>query len=271
MKEAINDRWAFENIDSAVLMIARRFRQKISCIIDPLGEYSRTPEQAQEAFQNYINTVKKLADSNLQVAMAVKPSAIGLNFDQKAASELMFKIFETAASLKIDVELDIEGTPTVEAICKLATECAKRGYKTTLALQAYLKRTEDDIKIALDSGVKVRLVKGAYKGDVDDFAQIQQMFFERFTELKESGARFDLGTHDPELLKHINSSLSADQRQRICFGFLKGLADQTKSEMAENGLIVYEYVPFGQNRKAYETRREAYLKRLAELNRKPAP
>lgn len=271
MKEISTDRWAFENIDSAILMLEKRHLQKISCVIDPLGEYSKTEQQAQESFKSYSDTIKKLSKIHQPSSMAVKPSAIGLNFNRHLASDLLLRIFEESTPGKINIEIDIEGTPTVEAICQLAADFSKRGFQTTLALQAYLKRTSEDIKMALASGIRVRLVKGAYKGDVDDFVLIQQMFLKCFNELKESAQPFDVGTHDPELLQQITSGLNPDECKKICFGFLKGLADQTKTDMAEKGFTVSEYIPFGNNRKAYETRRLAYLGRLSDLKRKPAP
>jgi len=271
MKDNFQDRWALANVESAVIQVEQRHAQHISCVIDPLGEYSRTAEQAEAAFQSYIDTIKKLSQCDIPSSLAVKPSAIGINFDRKLATDLMLKIFDQAGPEKISIEIDIEGTPTVEAICQLARECATSRFKSTLALQAYLERTADDIKMAIDSGIRVRLVKGAYKGDTEDFSVIQQMFLKRFFELNQSGAAFDLGTHDPDLLQQITRMLTVENRQKICFGFLKGLADNTKIEMARNGFIVSEYVPFGNNRKAYETRRMAYLSRLAELNRNTAP
>jgi len=61
------------------------------------------------------------------------------------------------------------------------------------------------------------------------------------------------------------------KRDLIEFGFLKGLADRTKVAMAQAGWLVSEYVPFGENRTAYEARRRKYLKELESLGRAPAP
>ena len=55
------------------------------------------------------------------------------------------------------------------------------------------------------------------------------------------------------------------KRDLIEFGFLKGLADRTKVAKAQEGWLVSEYVPFGENRTAYEARRRKYLKELESL------
>lgn len=269
--EQPSDRWALEDIDSAMQWLTRRQQSRISCIIDPLGEYSKNFEQAQAAFQSYFNTIRHISSGGFSSAIAIKPSAIGCNFDKGLAADLMRQIFDKAATENIDVEIDIEGTPTVETICEIAAECAAHGFKTTLALQAYLNRTAADIEKALDAGIRVRLVKGAYRGDTEDFEIIQKMFLHCFSKLHKSGQPFDIGTHDPELIQQITSCLSDSDRLKVRFGFLKGLADHTKTEMAAKNYLVSEYVPFGNNRKAYETRRIAYLNKLNDLKRAPLP
>lgn len=43
---------------------------------------------------------------------------------------------------------------------------------------------------------------------------------------------------------------------------MKGLADQTKIDLAKQGWMVLEYVPFGVNVSGYEDRRLKYLTEL---------
>ena len=164
----------------------------------------------------------------------------------------------------------MEGTPLVDFTLKTALECTENSYHVTLALQAYLDRTIEDIKIAIDNYITVRLVKGAYIGDTNDFKEIQSKFKICFDKLFESGKHFSVGTHDPELVKWIKDRVR-DQMDLIEFGFLKGLAHETKLNLVNDGWAVVEYVPYGINSKAYITRRLRYLKTLESEARKPAP
>jgi proline dehydrogenase len=61
------------------------------------------------------------------------------------------------------------------------------------------------------------------------------------------------------------------RRDRVTFGFLMGLADQTKLEMATDGWQVSEYVPFGREPGPYVARRERYLRELEQQQRSPVP
>jgi hypothetical protein len=46
----------------------------------------------------------------------------------------------------------------------------------TVALQAYLDRTEEDLKVILRNRIGLRLVKGAYSRDSKDFVEIHRRF-----------------------------------------------------------------------------------------------
>ena len=51
-------------------------------------------------------------------------------------------------------------------------------------------------------------------------------------------------THDPEIIEWLKDKMRS-RKNTIEFGFLKGLADRTKSELSEEGWKVAEYVPYG--------------------------
>jgi proline dehydrogenase len=86
--------------------------------------------------------------------------------------------------------------------------------------------------------------------------------------LAETGAEYCVGTHDPELIAMLEERGS---RRCLEFGFLMGLADETKLRLAASGWRVLEYVPFGPKSAAYIARRMRYLKELERLGRTPAP
>ena len=172
--------------------------------------------------------------------------------------------------MNVNIEIDMEGTPLVEYTINTALECANMGYHVSLALQAYLNRTMDDIKKVIEHDMTVRLVKGAYLGDTDDFVKIQNRF-KRLTKLLiENGKHFAIGTHDPELIGWLMNNAD-NSKDIIEIGFLKGLGNETKLGLVRDGWAVCEYVPFGTDSRAYITRRVRYLKELERQERKPVP
>jgi proline dehydrogenase len=81
---------------------------------------------------------------------------------------------------------------------------------------------------------------------------------------------FSVGTHDPQLIEWIKEKM-VDRKDQMEFGFLKGLADETKLQLVDDEWKVSEYIPFGSEKEAYEVRRNRYLKDLEKNGREPAP
>jgi proline dehydrogenase len=200
----------------------------------------------------------------------VKLSAIGSLFDRAACLEHMLRIAREAARYQVPLELDMEGKGSVDLTLDAALACRKEHPSITVALQSYLQRTAEDIRRMVSSGIGVRLVKGAYLGDVSDFMKIQQLTEQDARILKALRLPFSLGTHDPDLIEWTLREFG-DQRDLVEFGFLKGLSEVTKLRLASGGWRVSEYVPFGPGGDAYILRRERYLRDLEKSGRTPAP
>jgi len=91
-----------------------------------------------------------------------------------------------------------------------------------------------------------------------------------FRRLADSGESFCIGTHDRDIIVWATTKMQ-DEPEKVEFGLLKGLSDVTKLDFIKNNWRVSEYIPYGSNRIAYEERRKIYLRKLAELQRLPAP
>jgi proline dehydrogenase len=264
------NRWALPDWDSTLIWCKKRNSQGIRCTIDILGENKKTEEDVGHSVKEYKTCLKRIRNENLNSSLAVKLSALGANVDQALCEKNLQEILKEAQENQAIVEIDIEGTPLVDFTIDTAINLAAKGFPIILALQAYLDRTPEDLKRLLSHGITVRLIKGAYKGDTDDFFLIQKKFRELFEQLLEKNSCFLVGTHDPDLIDWMKDKVR-DKKDKVEFGFLKGLAEKTKISMAEQSWKVSEYVPFGSEARAYETRRGRYLIELEKLGRAPAP
>lgn len=265
-----NNRWAFASVEEALAWTVTRREQKINVALDALGEYAQNEQQAFENLSRYLNCLLQVQKQGVEVAVAVKLSAIGLSVSRGLAEENLQRIISVAQEAGSIVEIDMEGTPSVADTLLVAQNNVEGCPGMVIALQAYLDRTPEDIEACQKAGLKVRLVKGAYRGDSEDFGEIQKKFSDCFELLMASGSSFDVGTHDPVLIESMKSKLDVEGRKKIGFGFLKGLSDKTKVALAKDGFKVAEYVPFGSNSRPYIMRRNVYLNRLQELGLAPA-
>ena len=171
-------RWALPDLQSAIKWCARRNEQNIRCIIDVLGEYAREDRQSADSVDAYLAAAKAIAEYGLDASLTVKLSALGVLFDQTGCRKNVYRIVQEAARLGVGFEIDMEGQGLVTFAIDVAAACAEKGHRVSLALQAYLDRTRDDLERASASGITARIVKGAYVGSTTDFAEIQQRFKE---------------------------------------------------------------------------------------------
>ncbi len=263
------NRWALPDWHSTLLWCKARNARAIRTIVDILGEDVERRE-AERAASSYRELLSSITDEKLWSAISVKVTQLGYPHDEDGCMERILSIARDAAARRIGFELDMEGRGTLDFTLRAVEECASEDYPVTVALQAYLDRTEADLERVAEHGAVIRVVKGAYSGDVNDFREIQRRFMVMVRRLIESGSEFSIGTHDPELIAWATEAAS-EASDRAEFGMLKGLSDQTKLEFARRGWKVSEYVPFGKDKASYEDRRRSYLRHLDEVGRKPAP
>ncbi|NTV00782.1 MAG: hypothetical protein HGA55_06655 [Methanoregulaceae archaeon] len=264
------DRWTLDSLDQALARCRERNHQDISCTLHVLDEYSTTADEVALVLASYRETISTVSTGSLRASVSVKLSSLGTLFDGDLAREEIFKLCREAKGSGVGFEIDMEGRGLVGAAIEAASACAGNGLPVTLALQASLDRTPGDLRLLLAHGIVPRFVKGAYGGDVEDFRDVQGRLLALVREAAGYGVTFQIGTHDPRVIGEV-CSLMEDHREKLTFGFLMGLADQTKIELAGKGWQVSEYVPFGRDPGPYVARRERYLRELREQGRSPAP
>lgn len=273
MAENHNDalgRWLLPDRLSALRWCEERNAKGMKGVLDILGSYSRDASQAMRATHAYFNAAAAIEEKRLKASLAVKLSTLGVAFDRHLCRQNLRSICEAGVRRKVGIELDMEGKSLVDFHIHSAMESVAEGCPLTLALQAYLDRTPEDLDRALHSGIRVRLVKGAYLGDTENFKEIQRRLKRLASRLSATGMPFSIGTHDPEVINWARTEL-AGRKSSLEFGFLKGMSDETKMGLVSDGWAVAEYVPFGRRGEAYISRRLHYLRTLERVGRSPAP
>jgi proline dehydrogenase len=265
-----SSRWCCQDLDEAVELARKRNKQGIRCIIDPLGELAKDDPAADRALSATMQTIEAISRHGLHASIALKPTALGAAYDPDRCFDHARRATRMAWNEGIAVELDMEARKYVDETLRMATDLIGSGQGSlSIALQAYLFRTPMDTRRMDMAGAKVRLVKGAYAGDMDDFDGITAAMMDNIDLLATMGRPFSIGTHDPRIIERLwkNRGLKG----LIEVGMLKGLGDETKVKLAEKGWSVAEYVPYGKDSYAYVARRENYLRNLRKLGFDPCP
>jgi len=227
-------------------------------IINLLGEETTDREETTVATAQYVEILKELQTSGVQSCISVKPTQLGLAIDKPLFKENLGRILSSAESVRNFVWMDMEGSSFTADTVDSYLEFRKRYDNVGIAIQAYLKRSEDDVSRILESGGAIRLCKGAYnespsivykrRKEIDEnFSRLMRTMFER-------GRGFAVGTHDEKLIEEA-TRLSNVHHADFEFQMLMGIRDKKKLELVERGYRVSEYIPFGKSWWAYSVRR----------------
>lgn len=264
------NRWTCPDLSCALVRCREDNGKNIRCILHIFGPPGADHEVQEALAGNYRSLTDAVAAGKFSASISIKPTPFGLMSDYPRAERIILDLAAYAANTSVPFEMDMEGRGTVDRTLRVAVSCRDAGYPVTLAVQANLDRTADDLALLHSHGIVPRIVKGTYPGDVKDFTAIQKRMKDLIEDTVDQGGRVQAGTHDPDLIAWIEKHFEGD-RDRIEFGFLMGLADRTRIRLAGQGWAVSEYIPFGDDGGAYVTRRERYLRELREISRAPVP
>ena len=132
-------------------------------LINLLGEHIKNQEQIKTTIQEYSNLLEQIEQSKVKSQISIKPTQLGLalNYDNCLLNYL--NIAEQCRSHSENwLWVDMENSPYIDKTIELYKRVLSKYPNTGIAIQAYLRRSETDVKGLLEVGAKVRLVKGAY-------------------------------------------------------------------------------------------------------------
>ena len=230
----------------------------VSATLDYLGEDVRDGTEAEKARLEYSRIIEEVAKRGLDASVAIKLTHIGLDISREMAENSALELAALARAKGVFVWVDMEGSAHTQATIGIYRRLLME-YPggVGVALQAYLKRTWDDLESLVGEGAKVRLVKGAYNEPpeiaVNDSRELRGRFIEMAEYLGRSGRPFAIGTHDRAIISAAEKM--AEGRDGIEYQMLMGIRDDVKLRLAGAGRRVVEYIPYGNDWYGYGIRR----------------
>lgn len=260
---------AGETLDEAIPVVRELNGRGILATLDHLGENVATREDAQRAAGEYQELLQRIAAEGVQSTISVKLTHVGLDFGEDFCCDTMRGIIQTANSLGNTVEIDIEGSEYIQSTLNVFHYLLDEYKNLCLALQAYLFRTEEDLKGLIERGSSVRLCKGAYdepptiawkkKAEIDaNFARLMDLMLGE--QAIGNGFYPALGTHDHVLILRAEREVAKRGigKDRFEFQMLHGIRRDWQQRLADDGYRMRIYVPYGTQWYPY------FMRRLAE-------
>ena len=184
----------------------------IGAVITELGENVTTLEQAEAEARSYRATIDEIARRGLPCEPSIKLTHLGLDLRRDACEALALELAAYAAQKNNFLWVDMEGSAYTEVTIEIFRKLHARIPRVGLALQAYLRRTPQDLTSLLPLDPAIRIVKGAYAEPADIAyparreVDLQYLTLARtLLEAKAGGrpVRLVCGTHDLPLIDRI--------------------------------------------------------------------
>ncbi len=254
---------AAETISGALPVIGRLHDEGLLTTVDLLGEHVKQRDYALRGRDAYIELLQALAaHDGLERNISIKLSMIGQIIDEDFCLDNLRAILKVAKATQAFVRLDMEGTSILESTLRLF-EATFPDYRqhVGVVLQAYLKRTENDIERMCELKARVRLCKGAYKEPPrlawQRMSKIRERYVAYMKELLKRGHYPAIATHDNRLIQATQAfarEASIDPG-RFEFQMLYGLRSLTQHQIVKAGYNMRVYVPYGNMWLPYYSRR----------------
>ncbi len=241
---------AGSTLSDAVGVVRRLNAEGMLATIDVLGEEITHADEARAIARAYLDVFDAIERDGLDANVSVKLTSLGLKLSYDLCKENVLEVLAQGRFVRIDME----DSTTTDATLRLYRELRKAGHDNVgVVLQAYLRRTLDDVRALADLKPNVRLCKGiyveppslAYRGA----DSVRTSFVQCLDTLLEAGAYVAVATHDEKL---IAEALRRDVPE---LQMLLGVREDRARELVADGRRVRIYVPFGEQWYAYSLRR----------------
>ena len=255
---------AGETLQDALRAVHEANRLGMRASLDLLGENVQSRDDARHATQEVLEMLDAIHGEKADCNVSVKLTQLGLDLEAEFCYQNLRQIITHAASLGNFVRVDMEGStytqPTLDLVCRARQEFENVG----AVIQAYLYRSEQDVRRLLEARTRIRLCKGAYsepesvafkeKRDTDaNFVKLMKMVLD-------SGIYHGIATHDLAMIsatKRYAREHSLD-KNRFEFQMLYGVRREVQQKLSRQGYNVRIYIPYGRRWYPY------FMRRLAE-------
>jgi len=255
-------------IEDALTATSNLAAQGLAVTLDSLGENVTTPEHARQSAQVYHWLLDAIASRpGLDANVSLKLTQMGMDLSPALAEDIVSGLVDHAVRAQSFVRVDMEGAAytqaTIDLVRRLHAVPANRGH-VGIVIQAYLRRSAQDVAALLGDRIRIRLCKGAYQEPPEvafpDKKDVDANFIALTQTLLKSGVFHGIATHDPAMIAAAKDFARAHAIAPASFEFqmLYGVRRDLQRSLVKEGYRVRVYVPFGDEWYPY------FMRRLAE-------
>jgi proline dehydrogenase len=260
---------AGDTLDEAVETVRSLNKQGCVATIDVLGESTESKADAAATLRDYKRVIDALEEHKLDSGISVKLTGLGITLDEELCRANLEEIVVYAGEKGRFVRVDMEDSPYTGITLDMVTDLYQRHGNVGAVIQAYMRRSLDDVGRLTEAGVSVRLCKGIYDEPrriaYKDYDTVRENYRLLLEELLKGSSYVGIATHDEFLVWHALRLIHqlGVPKSRYEFQMLLGVDEELRRILVEAGHKLRVYVPFGEDWYEYSSRRLKENPRIA--------
>lgn len=258
---------AGETIEEAIINAKKLNAEGIMTTIDILGEFITTLAEAEDNKNEYLQVIEAAEAAGVDGNYSVKPTFFGLLIDKEVAFKHIREVVEKAASYNNFIRIDMEDSPCTDMEIEMYRKIKEEfPHNVGLVVQAYLKRTHQDIENLKDintkeSPVNLRVCKGIYVEPEEisykKYEDINSHFIDDIELMFQEKMYPGIASHDIPVIEGAYKLIEKYNvpKDEYEFQMLYGVTPALRKSILDKGHRMRVYVPFGKQWFGYSTRR----------------
>lgn len=252
---------AGESLEDGINVVKQLNSKGIYATMDLLGEAVKNKEESLDAKNKAMEVLDAIEKHKLMANLSIKPTQMGLLIDEEFAYQQILELVKRAHEINNFVRIDMEDSSTTDMTINLYKKIFQQYKNLGVVIQAYLKRSFDDVVVLNKLGTNYRLCKGIYVEPpsiaIKDKQAIRENYLKILRQMFIDGNYVGIATHDKYLIDEAYRMIKEMNipKNKFEFQMLLGVREDLRDKINSDGYKIRVYVPFGKDWYAYSVRR----------------
>ncbi len=195
---------AGETLEDGINVVKQLNAKGIYATMDVLGEAVKNKEESIDAKNKAMEVLDAIEKHKLMANLSIKPTQMGLLIDEEFAYQQILELVKRAHEINNFVRIDMEDSSTTDMTINLYKRIYQQYKNVGVVIQAYLKRSFDDVVVLNKLGTNYRLCKGIYVEPasiaIKDRQAIRENYLKILKQMFIDGNYVGIATHDKYLI-----------------------------------------------------------------------